>query len=178
MSYSSMELASIIVPADEEINDDMEWRYEKAPGIGIYIQKLSQDNCTVPMRKCKDYDSGMKYGVYIAYNIDNNVMRSLTKRIIKKGYDPNWLFYVYNSLVKAGFSADDESIFIYEDLNSCSVWTTERAKYELLRKAVSEAIASVALELYRKGDPIDNVDEESYSKISMTQKRTLATASA
>jgi hypothetical protein len=166
MSYSNVDLTKIPLPSDGEISVGTEWRYEKAPGVGLYVQKLDRPAATVATKKCKDFSAGLKYGVFISYTIESNVMRSLTKRIIKRGFDPNWLFYVYNELLAAGFTAEDDTVYIYEDLNNCLVWTTNFENYDTIRQVLSRAIRNVASELYKKGDPVDDVNRESLHQIS------------
>jgi len=143
MHYSNIDLGAVLIPSDEAIGKDTEWRFEKEPGIGCYVQNLSRPSITVATRKCRDTEAGMKYGIFFEFSADSPRMESIVAYLDK--HDSAMPFYLQEQLLSSGFKADDP-IYFCEDLNNCLVWTTIRDYYDKMRQEVSRAISEITSE--------------------------------
>jgi hypothetical protein len=144
VGLKNLDLALIEVPYDGLIKDDSEWRYEKVRGIGVYIQNVTRGSSSAQCKKCHDFSLGMKYGIFVNYNIKFKPMQEMNNQLSSMGFSPTWMFYLYEELIACGFSEDQEDIFLTENEFNFHIWTTNKDLFIPIRNVISKAIRNIA----------------------------------
>jgi len=181
MSYKQLKLQEVAIPEDSAIKKNTEWRYERAFGVGLYIQHIAdEEHLPYEATLCNDRALGMKYGVWMQK--DGPMRESGRFRQFRSQGEDDCIyqqavirFEIYKQterhcvtdvlmdrLAEAGVVIEDSlDNSAYEDKgNIILIWTTRREQYNTILKVVSETIEQVAKAVYvNEDDRIPEVNE-------------------
>lgn len=159
MSYKNLSVQNVEIIDDQAVKKNTEWRCEKAPGIVVYMQNVS--NAYMPAYVAlSDKEEGIKYGVYV----QKPTPIGKDKRWVNKGYagvmanidmrmrrEHDYVVEFLNDKLSAA-DMDDDDLFSFCDNNITRIWTRNRSQYEKLISVIFSAISETAAAIYKERD--------------------------
>ena len=182
MGYKTLKLTEIALPEDSEIKKNTEWRYERAYGVGLYIQHIESESFMPVIVNREDQMPGMKYGVWMQTpgylskdkrfytegwaGVASNIHRKLMS-IGESDYTVEALSDIIGEKLGVTFFDETHSFFNYQDDKIICIWTTDREQYPQMLEIVSAAIENAAQLIYKedRDDGMPVLDEAKKSRL-------------
>ena len=180
MSYKQLNLQGIAIPDDSEIKKNTEWRFERAYGVGLYIQHVADAEHIPVIVARRDKTVGMKYGVWVL--TPTGMLKS--KRFYNKGYagtasnihmkirrqcNRDYVVEALGDKVSESgiiFEGESHNTFSYQDDKIICIWTTRLEQYATILTIVSEVIEQATQAVYKnKDDEIPELNETAVVKL-------------
>jgi hypothetical protein len=149
-----------------------EWRYERAPGVGLYIQNIADDGYIPNYVGLSDKAVGFKYGVFVVrpgrLSRDRTPGAGQMANIdmkLRNSHNKDYQVEVYEERIHIEKELS-ENCFLFEDNDLVRVWTTVKDDYPQLISIISELIEEAAQAVYKdEDDGVPKIDKTAILKL-------------